>query len=170
MEERMNVEKADMLRIMKRQLDGSFEMLEQAIALCPQDVWDKGGDNTVPIWEYVYHALFYVNVWLKDWTKEREYPEFHVQEALALEKVTGRRISRDQMKKYLAEVTGKTESFFASAAPESLEEESENWGKRWTVADRILGQIRHVQHHVGYINAILRMKGTTTVGWIGYNE
>jgi hypothetical protein len=166
----VNGEKADMLRIMKRQLDGSFAMLGQAISLCPEDIWDKGGDNTAPIWEHVYHALFYVSVWLKDWKKQREYPEFHVQEALALEKVTGRRISRDQMNRYLTEVTRKTESFFASVAPGSLEEESEEWGKRWTIADRILGQIRHVQHHVGYINAILRMMRNIPVHWIGYNE
>jgi hypothetical protein len=162
--------KTDIIRILKRQLDGSFEMIEQAISLCPEDVWDKGEGNTVPIWEQVYHALFFVNVWLKDWRKKREYPEFHIKEALALEKVTGRRISRDQMKGYMVEVTRKTESFFASITPGSLEEESEEWGKMWTVADRILGQIRHVQHHMGYINAILRMKGTATVPWIGYNE
>lgn len=111
-----------------------------------------------------------MNVWPKDWKKQREYPEFHIQEALRLEKVTGRMISQEQMKGYFAEVTRTTELFFASIAPGSLEAESEKWGKRWTIGDRILGQLRHIQHHEGYINAILRMMGNTPVGWIGYNE
>jgi hypothetical protein len=163
-------EKADMVSIMKRQLDGSLEMLEQAISHCPEDAWDTGSGTMAPIWEHAYHALFFLNVWLKDWRSERTYPRFHVKEALALEKVTGTRISRDQMKSYMVEVMGKTESFFASIEPGSLEEESEQWGKKWSVADRILGQIRHVQHHVGYINAALRTMGKAPVPWIGYNE
>ncbi len=165
----MDMEKANMVGIMKRQLDGSLEMLEKALELCPLHLWNRS-DMSAPVWQHFYHALFFVNVWLKDWTRDPELPSFHVKEALDLKKTPGRLITKEQMKTYLDDVRSGSESFFKALAPDSLEQESENWGKLWTGADRIMAQIRHVQHHVGYINAILRMNEATPAQWIGYNE
>jgi len=155
--------------ILKRQLDCSLEMLAKAIELCPDDVWsDQAGH--APVWEQLYHALFWFNAWLRDWAKPIEYPEFHIKEALEIKRRVGSLIDRRQMLSYLAKVRADYEAFMAGVDDGALLGAQEAFGRSWTVVDRILGQVRHVQHHVGYVNAILSTARGVRVHWIGYGE
>ena len=122
------------------------------------------------MWEQVYHALFWFNAWLRDWSKPIAYPEFHVKEALDIKRRNGAVISRGQMLGYLAKVRADYEAFAAGVTPASLLDREEAWGAKWSAADRLLGQVRHIQHHVGYLNAILSTTHRVHVGWIGYGE
>lgn len=155
--------------VLKRQLDCSLEMLAKAVELCPDDAWT---DETAhaPVWEQVYHALFWFNAWLRDWTTPIEYPEFHVREALEIKKRAGKTIDRRQCLAYLAKVRADYESFMEGVDDARLLAVETAFGRPWTTADRILGQVRHVQHHVGYLNAILSAARGVRVHWIGYGE
>ena len=46
---------------------------------------------------------------------------------------------------------------------------NDSTGKR-SNAHHILAQVRHVQHHVGQLNGILKHKTGETPGWVGFNE
>jgi len=155
--------------VLKRQLDSSLDMLAKAIELCPDDAWadDKGH---APVWEQVYHALFWFNAWLRDWSKPIEYPEFHIEEALEIKRRTGSQIDRRQMAGYLAKVRADYEAFLNGTTDENLLAAEKAFGRTWTRADRILGQVRHIQHHVGYLNAIMSTTHGVRVRWIGYGE
>jgi hypothetical protein len=158
-----------LVAVLKRQLDCSLEMLAKAVELCPDDAWtDEAGH--APAWEQVYHALFWFNAWLRDWSRPIAYPEFHVQEALEIKRRTGSIISRGQVLDYLARVRADYEAFMAGIGDADLLATATAFGRAWTNADRILGQVRHVQHHVGYLNALLGVHAGVRVRWIGYGE
>jgi hypothetical protein len=160
---------ATLTAVLKRQLDCSLEMLAKAVELCPDDAWADGTAHA-PVWEQVYHALFWFSAWLRDWSKPIAYPEFHVAEALEIKHRTGSLIDREQMSGYLAKVRADYETFMAGVTDAGLLGTEKAFGRRWTMADRILGQVRHIQHHVGYLNAILSTRRGIRVHWIGYGE
>jgi hypothetical protein len=43
-------------------------------------------------------------------------------------------------------------------------------GREFTLLDRCLGQLRHMQHHISVANEKLRVRGATAVDWRGYGE
>jgi len=155
--------------ILKRQLDCSLEMLAKAVELCPDDAWADDAGHA-PVWEQVYHALFWFNAWLRDWSKPIERPEFHIEEALEIKRRSGSLVDRRQMAAYLAKVRAYYEAFMAGVTDAGLLAEEKAFDRSWTVADRILGQVRHIQHHVGYLNAVLGANRGVPVHWIGYGE
>jgi len=155
--------------ILKRQLDCSLEMLAKAVELCPDDAWADDAGHA-PVWEQVYHALYWFNAWLRDWSKPIERPEFHIEEALEIKRRSGSLVDRGQMAGYLAKVRAEYESFMAGVTDAGLLASQKAFGRSWTVADRILGQVRHIQHHAGYLNAILSTTRGVRVRWIGYGE
>ena len=67
--------------------------------------------------------------------------------------------SKDQVREFASEARSRADAFFTMAA------EGENLlAPLWfynvlTNLGIIVGQIRHIQHHVGYCNSILRKKG-----------
>jgi hypothetical protein len=155
--------------ILKRQLDCSIEMLAKAIEMCPDDAWADEAAHA-PAWEQIYHALFWFNAWLRDWSKPIEEPEFHIKEALDIKHRSGSLIDRRQMAGYLAKVRADYTTFMVGVTDANLLDAESAFGRKWTMADRLLGQVRHIQHHVGYLNAILSTNRGVRVRWIGYGE
>jgi len=161
----------DFVVSLRRQLDSCIAMLGSCIDACSDALWDArpGGP---PVWEQLYHTLFWLDAWLRDWSTPLEYPPFHVKEALDMqgELAAGTAISRPEMRQYFDKVVADCESYLSTLTSESVLEPREAFGKQWTPLDRTLGQIRHIQHHVGYLNAALRAGGCTPVPWVGFQE
>ena len=56
----------------------SLEMLKQAVAKCPESLWNHP-DDTARFWHIAFHALFYTHFYLQDseqtfkpWSKHRQ--------------------------------------------------------------------------------------------------
>jgi DinB family protein len=100
-----------------------------------------------------------------------EPPSFHTCDALLesgmLPTVP---LSREQVEGYLDQVYARCAAFFDGLTPDTLTRESVFLGKMWTVEDRILTQLRHVQHHVGHMNGLLKRVSGSAPGWLGFNE
>ena len=79
-------------------------------------------------------------------------------------------ITKAQMQEYMAKVFSDCEALLETVTPELLTQETKAFGKQWTIADRILGQIRHVQHHVGTMHTILKRETGHAPHWVGFNE
>lgn len=159
-----------MVEVLRRHFEPTLEMLRRAIQACPDELWD-GQDEGTAFWQYAYHTLFWLDFWLSDSPEGFTAPSFHTRDAL-LE--TGETpsvtFSREQIADYLEQVYTKCTAFFDGLTPDTLVQESEFFERMWAVGDRILGQIRHVQHHVGHMNCILNRKTGKAPGWIGFNE
>ena len=158
-----------MAEILRRHLQPTLDMLSNVVQSCPDDAWDAA-DETAPIWQQAYHTLFWLNAWLCDWGREFERPAFHTDEALNLIRGATPVFKRGQIQEYMGQVYSGCESYLDSIPAESLTEETTAFGKRWTIADRIVMQIRHVQHHVGSMHSILKRRTSKAPEWLGFNE
>jgi len=158
-----------MAEILRRHLRPTLDMLSNVIQSCPDDVWDAA-DETAPIWQQAYHTLFWLNAWLRDWGREFEPPAFHTDEARDLVRGTMPALTRSQIEDYMGQVYSGCEAYLDALPADSLTKETMAFGQKWTVADRIVLQIRHVQHHVGSMHSILKRKTGKAPGWRGFNE
>ncbi len=154
---------------LRRQLEPCVRMLGACLEACPEDLWDERGRGP-PVWEQLYHTIFWLGAWLRDWSCPLEVPPFHAKEALDMRCEPSRVVSRAEMRAYLEKVRGDCGSYVSALTPASVLIPVEAFRKQWTPVDRILGQIRHVQHHVGYLNAALRAAGSTPAAWVGFQE
>jgi uncharacterized damage-inducible protein DinB len=161
---------ATMVDVLRRHLEPTLDMLGQTISACPDALWDAR-DEGPPFWQYAYHALVGLDFWLSDSLRAFAFPAFHTREALIESGETPQEaLPREQIEAYREQVVAKSRALLDRLTPEALTEEAEFAGNAWTAADRILVQIRHVQHHVGQLNAMLKRNAVETPGWVGYNE
>jgi hypothetical protein len=154
--------------VLMRHLEPTVDMLQDAIRICPEDIWNAQSE-TRPVWEYVYHTVFWLNGWLRDWSTPFEPPSFHAEEALDLGPVVNTVISKDQMMTYLEKVRNDYRSLVVGETNETLLRETEQYGKLWSVTDRVFAQVRHIQHHTAYISAVLREKADLSLDWEWYS-
>jgi len=164
-----------MVDVLRRHLEPTLEMLGQTIHACPDGLWDARDTGPrpagPPFWQIAYHVLVGLDFWLSDTPQVFRFPPFHRRDALLESGETSPiALSREQIRGYLEQVVRKSQALLDRLTLGALTEEAEFAGKAWTPADRILTQIRHVQHHVGQMNGILKHKAYKTPGWVGFNE
>ncbi|MFZ0427028.1 MAG: DinB family protein, partial [Acidobacteriota bacterium] len=63
--------------VLGRQYVTAIEMLRNAIAACPEEIWDDRTEGT-PFWHIAYHALFYCDLYCSDDLESFQPPEYHV--------------------------------------------------------------------------------------------
>jgi hypothetical protein len=66
--------------VLKSQYLAALAMLRQAVACCPEALWDDRVDKN-RFWHVAYHALFYTHLYLQDtletfvpWAQHRKQP------------------------------------------------------------------------------------------------
>lgn len=156
--------------ILRRHFEPTLEMLRQTIRACPEELWDAR-DEGPAFWQYAYHTLFWLDAWLSDSPEAFQAPPFHTRDALLEAGETPSvTYSREQIEAYLEQVYAKCATFFEGLTLDTLTQESEFFERTWAGGDKVFGQLRHVQHHVGHMNALLRRKTGQAPGWVGYNE
>ncbi len=156
--------------ILRRHFEPTLEMLRQAIEACPEELWDDR-DEGPAFWQYAYHTLFWLDLWLSDSLAAFQAPPFHTRDAL-LEAGEAPSVTYppQQLGAYLEQVYAKCALFFEGLTPDNVTQESEFFGRMWAAGDRILAQLRHIQHHVGHMNGLLKRRVGVSPGWVGYNE
>jgi hypothetical protein len=159
-----------MVEIVRRHFEPTLEMLRETVRACPDELWDAR-DEGAPFWQYAYHTLFWLDFWLTDSPEAFQAPSFHTGDALI---ETGQTpsvpFSRAQIDGYLEQVDAKCTAFFEELTLDRLTQEAEFFERMWAVGDRILMQLRHIQHHVGHMNCILKRKTGKAPEWVGFNE
>jgi hypothetical protein len=155
--------------MLRRHWEPTAEMLRRAIEACPEEVWTQA-DGNLPVWEHAFHAVMWMDAWLRVAGEKFEPAPFHCDAAVAMKPEAGPVVSREQMREYLKTVVTRRARFMEELTDAVLLEHDGVMGDRFTRADRLLGQIRHVQHHVGCMSAILRRRTGTGVDWVGWGE
>jgi hypothetical protein len=143
----------------------TLTMLGRVLEACPDELWtdDDGG---VPIWQEAYHSLVGIFFWLRDdMSGPFEFPAFHNEEAGMMVKGAGPPIARELILDYYRRACERCEAVFGNLTPEQLTEEVRLGGTNFTLADRILSQIRHVQHHTGCMYSLLRRRLGEVPDW-----
>jgi hypothetical protein len=153
------------LDICRNDYKAVLQMVREAIELCPEELWDERTDEP-PFWQQVYHTIFYIDFYLGDELKDPRVDKFIEGEASNLDHKPSTTPSRDQIKGYLEEVSERCEAALNGFTLEKLEGENKFHWTGPTPAHRLIYNIRHAQHHVGWLNSMLARKTGKSAGWV----
>ncbi|MDP2856992.1 MAG: DinB family protein [Bacillota bacterium] len=145
----------------------SLEMLRKVVDCCPDDsVW-LGPMVDFPLWQQVYHAVYYADHWLREDYSSRSWRTMTWRKEVTpqLGKPSPAHLTRQESLDFLAAVRGKVKRYFDAL------EDSRLWQPissrtEITYMDAIIGQLRHVMYHVGNCNRMLKESGAPTAGWL----
>ena len=142
-----------------------FEMVREAIKNCPEALWNERVDEPA-FWQQAYHTLFFTGFYLSDSPESSQIETSIEAEARNLEHIPSAAPSRQQMQDYLEQVSVKCENFLDSLDSAALGGKNTFHWTGPTLAYRITYNIRHAQHHVGWMNSILSRKGAQPANWV----
>ena len=149
-----------------RQFGASIDMLENAMQACPESLW--GDRSQVPeFWYVAFHTLFYLDLYLSETNIGFSPPApFTLDEMDERGLLPERVYTKVELQKYLAHGREKCRRTIASM---TQEKGNRRCGFEWldiSVAESLLYNMRHVQHHAGQLNLILRQKIDSAPRWV----
>ncbi len=148
------------------QFDAAITMLANAIEACPDALWDQEAGGQV-FRELAFHTLIYLDLYLSE-SEETFRPCAPTIDVNVCEEglFPTRRHSREDMLAHVAACRAKCAGRIAALT------DAEAWsrcGFPWldlTVFDMLLYNMRHVQHHAGQLNLLLRQAGGAVPRWV----
>ncbi|TXH61016.1 MAG: hypothetical protein E6Q84_03645 [Thiothrix sp.] len=155
----------DLSVVVLRHLKPILEMLRYTILNCPEQVF--AGDKLL-VREQLYHALVGMDVWFTDKPSDYNFSEILDIKAAQMHKIAPANISRRFLLSYLGKIEHKL-----AAIPMNWDKllEIRSMGDREiTYLDQCFVQMRHVQHHLGEIDEIMRSHNLPLLEWRGYGE
>jgi hypothetical protein len=155
----------DLSVVLLRHLKPILEMLRHTILSCPDQVF--AGDKLL-VREQLYHALVGMDVWFTDKPSHYNFDEILDIEAAQMHKIAPSNVSRRFLLSYLGKIEHKLAAI--PMTTEKLLEVREMGGREITYLDQCFVQMRHVQHHLGEIDEIMRGHKLPLLEWKGYGE
>ncbi len=139
-----------------------MKMLEQAITLCPDELWINNSMQP-QFWQEIFHTIYYLDFYFGDnWKKKPN--RFDLEENLG--EIPETILSKEDLQTYLNEVREKCVNLLGNLTKEDLEGKNSYFWTGATLSHRLIYNIRHSQHHVGKINSILRANGIEAAKWV----
>ena len=154
--------------ILARQIKPSFRMIEKVINACPKSIWAQKNIDP-PIWQQVYHILYGLDYWFSATKESFEAPKFRNEVNSVLGEDSDGFIDQEEIMDYKRYVAEKVELFISGMNDEALSGASKLYEK-WTNLDVILEQMRHFQHHLGYLNRVLLKCKISPIEWEYFEE
>jgi hypothetical protein len=145
------------------QFGAVLEMFEESIQTCPKEVWD-----TNPIFSFqAYHTLFFLDYYLTTQpvgfvSPDRfSYSEFDEDPRIVI-------FSQESLLDYLAAYKEKARNLINSLDEQLASQRWINESKTmdYSIFEILLYNLRHVQHHVGQFNLLLRQQINDAPEWI----
>ena len=146
-----------------KQFGAGLDMLSDSIGTCPDAIWQSDGRFS----QMAYHTLFFLDYYL---TKEPigfsqpshfSYSEFEEEPELVI-------FPKADLIDYLETCKLKARDFIFSLDETQLEKRWINESKTmdFSMLEILLYNLRHVQHHVGQLNLLLRETSQNAPDWI----
>ena len=154
--------------ILRRQFGAAIDMLENAMAACPDALW---GDRArqPEFWYVAYHTLFFLDLYLTGTLEGFAPPApFTMSEVDPAGVMPERVYTKDELLAYLRHGRAK-----CHAAIEAMTdgEGALPAGFPWlqlSRAELLLDNLRHVQHHAAQLNLILRQVTDSAPRWVAF--
>lgn len=148
------------------QFGASLDMLENAINACPKSLWE----NEKSFSHLTYHTLFFLDYYLTLQPVGFEPPLPFVHSEFEDEPVN-EVFHQPEILNYLHSCRAKMSLILSDLTEELAQSRwvNESQTMNYSVVEIFLYNLRHVQHHVGQLNAILRKNGIEAPDWV-YRE
>lgn len=156
----------DLKHILWNQLGAAIDSLEKAINACPEKVWgNKSGFHE--FWYMTYHTLFFLDYYLSDTNAGFKPPEpFNLSELDPAGVLPERVYTKEEMLKYLEYGRNKAREKLNKISEEGLLKHCNFERKDFSVAELMIYNTRHVQHHTAQLNLLLRQQIDDAPKWV----
>ena len=165
--------------VIGRQFAAAIQMMRSAIEACPDDLWDDRADGT-PFWHLAYHVLFYTDLYLTDDLESFSARDFHEGNAHFLPgdyrefggvvTTPANAFTKTNLVEYADHCLGKCDDTFARLTDERALERCGFWWYELNVAEFLLNNLRHAQHHTAQLMLILRRRADIGIDWLGTRD
>ena len=149
------------------QFGASIDMLENAIRLCPNEFWD----TETKFWYNAYHCLFWLDYFL---TLEPDTfcppKPFTLSEFDPASPTPERPYTKDELLSYLHASREKCHGLISGLTDQLLRQRWVNAYRNYSVFEILLYNMRHVQHHAGQLNLLLRQETDSAPQWVWQTE
>jgi hypothetical protein len=167
--------------ILWQQFGASIDALEAAIQICPDEFWGdpaklseilgdpaKLSEAWHEPWYLTYHTLFWLDFYLSNEAEGFAPPApFGLEELDPAGVVPNRIYSKAEMLEYLHHCRWKCKATVEALTDESAQKIcSFGWLSEIFFAELLLYNMRHVQHHTGQLNLILRQRIDDAPRWV----
>jgi hypothetical protein len=148
------------------QFGASIDMLENAMRTCPDALWGDRSERP-EFWYVAFHTLFFLDLYLSD--SDAGFtppPPFTLDEMDERGILPFRVYTKEELLRYLAHGREKCRTTIAAMTEEKAHRRC---GFDWldiSVAGMLLYNMRHIQHHAGQLNLILRQQVDSAPRWV----
>jgi hypothetical protein len=161
----------------------TIDMFKAAIELCPEYLWHTDKN----FFYMAYHTTIFLDYYLTQPVKDfRPLLPYTLVDAAALppeavdDVIPNSRYSRTEMTDYIAAIRTKCQDLILGSTDETLkacwisEAEVNLHGlcpslvEHYTVLEILFYNFRHIQHHVGQLNLMLRQKIDDATDWVSH--
>ncbi len=149
------------------QFGAAVDMLENAIIACPDEHWGDA-DDWQAFWYLASHTLFWLDRDLSEAPDRHPPPAPFGLEELDPNGVLPPRVhTKVELLAVLAGVRSRFRTVFAGfTAAQAARPSTFRPGTDFTMLEQHLYCLRHVQHHVGQLQLLLRQAGVTPPRWV----
>jgi hypothetical protein len=155
-----------MKQAMWGQFGAAIDALDNAIAACPDAVWGEG-PTPHAFWYLVYHTLFWTDLYVSGAPESFQPPAPYTLGELDPEGVYPDRIyTREELRAYLEHVRPKARAMIAGMTEEQAAQPSDFLRLGLSHGELLLYNLRHVQHHVGQLQLLLRQRTDSAPRWV----
>lgn len=152
--------------ILWQQFGGVIDMMEKAIKLCSDDLWKKQ-----EFWYTAYHTLFFLDYYLDENPDQFMPPApFTLSEFDPDGALPERMYNKDELLIYLEHCRKKCRQFILNADESGMQKRWINPYRDYSFFEMIIYNMRHVQHHTGQLNLLIRQVQNEGVGWVSRTE
>ena len=149
--------------IMWKQYGASIEMLENAIVACPAEVWD----GAFKFWYTAYHTIFFLDYYCSSDPVNFAPPTpFGLSEFDPGGILPERVYSKKELLDYLEFARKKCFELLVGLTDEKANKQFIRQFSDYTMMEMLIYNLRHVQHHVGQLNLVLRQLTDNAPGWV----
>ncbi|MDB4950569.1 MAG: DinB family protein [Gemmatimonadetes bacterium] len=153
------------------QFGAAIDMLGNAIDACPDDAWadDAWVDDgrQAEFWAVAFHTLFWLDLYLSPTREGFAPPAPFGLEELSYDGRPPRAYTKDEVRAYLTHCRAKCWTVIDTLTTESAAETRPIGRIEGSVLEMLLYNLRHVQHHAGQLNLMLRQAtGTDAPRWV----
>ncbi len=164
---------------------GAIDMLSGVISLCPQEIWAKEKKLLLMAYHTSIFLDYYLSYPVRNFSPDLTYtinePDQMPEDAID-DVIPGRHYSKEEMLVWLTAVRAKCKNLILLSSEEQLkgkwinDDEIDLHGLcpsivvNYSLLEIIFYNFRHVQHHVGQLNYILRQKAGVAADWVAQAE
>jgi hypothetical protein len=154
--------------IVSAQLGASIEMLRNAMLACPAEVWSGNGASEFhQFWYIAYHTLFFLDLQLSGPAEGFAPPApFTLSELDPSGVLPDRVYTKEELLTYLDHCRRKCSAMTEALTEEEARKATPYNGAEFPFAELLLFTMRHVQHHTGQLNLILRQQTDSAPRWV----